>query len=83
MIQEGVNNAVKYANAKHIDVIISEEANRYQIEIKDDGNGFDMATVEQGNGLNNMKKRSRDIDAAFEINSELNKGTSIVMSLTK
>lgn len=83
VIQEGVNNAVKYANAKHIDVIISEETNSYQIEIKDDGDGFDMATVEQGNGLNNMKKRSRDINATFVINSEINKGTSIVMSLTK
>ena len=83
VIQEGVNNAVKYAEAKHIDVIISEDISSYQIEIKDDGNGFETANVEQGNGLNNMKKRSRDINATFAIDSELNKGTSIVMSLSK
>ena len=83
VIQEGVNNAVKYAEAKRISVNISEEDNKYQIKIKDDGKGFYMSDIERGNGLNNMEKRSRDIDATFEINSEVNKGTSITLSLLK
>lgn len=83
VIQEAVNNAVKYSEAENINVIISEEKKDYRIQIIDDGKGFDSSEVGDGNGLINMKKRSRDINASFEINSELNKGTSIVLSLTK
>jgi len=83
VIQEAVNNAVKYSEAENISVIVSEENNYYRIQIIDDGKGFDVSKAGDGNGLNNMKKRSRDINATFEIDSELNKGTSIVLSLLK
>ena len=83
VIQEAVNNAVKYSEAENISVNVSEENNYYRIQIIDDGNGFNISEVGDGNGLNNMKKRSRDINATLEIDSELNKGTSIVLSLLK
>lgn len=83
VIQEAVNNAVKYSEAENISVIISEENKYHRIQIMDDGKGFNISEAVDGNGLNNMKKRSRDIDATFEIDSELNKGTSIVLSLMK
>jgi len=81
IIQEALNNAVKYAEARHINVVISEVNERYLIEIKDDGKGFDLAQVERGNGLNNMEKRSRDIDATIKIHSVFDKGTTIILSL--
>jgi signal transduction histidine kinase len=83
VIQEAVNNAVKYSEAENISVNVSEENNYYRIQIIDDGKGFNISEVGDGNGLNNMKKRSRDINATLEIDSELNKGTSIVLSLLK
>jgi len=83
VIQEAVNNAVKYAQAKHIHVTISEVENTYQIVIKDNGIGFDKRTVDLGNGLHNMEKRCREIGAKLVIDSELTKGTTIVLSLKK
>jgi len=83
IIQEAMNNTVKYAEAKHIVVMISEVNDCYLIEIKDDGAGFDLTQVERGNGLNNMEKRSRDIDATLKIHSELDKGTTIALSVLK
>ncbi|MEW4924382.1 7TM diverse intracellular signaling domain-containing protein [Algibacter sp. 2305UL17-15] len=80
IIQEAVNNAFKYAEANNVLVSISENDSGIFVEIKDDGKGFDLQTIESGNGLNNMKKRAKDIGAVLEIESELHKGTSVKLS---
>ncbi len=78
IIQEAVNNALKYAHADEIDVNISKKENHYQIEIIDNGKGFDTETVELGNGLSNMKKRAREIGGMLQIKSS-QKGTGILL----
>ncbi|MBL4662779.1 MAG: tetratricopeptide repeat protein [Flavobacteriaceae bacterium] len=83
VIQEAVNNAIKYSEAKQINVTISEENKSHLIQIIDDGKGFNMSEIEKGNGLNNMRKRSRDIDATININSEVGRGTLITLVLLK
>ena len=82
-IQESVNNAIKYANAKVIGIEIKEEADVIKIIISDDGTGFDISNTTFGNGLSNMKKRIGAIGGTFEINSELEKGTIIKLSINK
>ena len=82
IIQEAVNNSLKYAKASLISVSISEENNAIIIAISDNGSGFDINTVEQGNGLSNMKKRARDIAAELTIDSKVNEGTTITLSLS-
>lgn len=77
IIQEGVNNAMKYAEASKIEVHISQEGNQFQIDIMDDGIGFDPSTVSMGNGLNNMKKRARDIGGTLDIISSEGLGTRL------
>ena len=82
-MQEAVNNAVKYADAKEIEVNVSYQKNQTKIEIKDNGNGFDLETVDFGNGLTNMRKRIDEIGGNLIINSETNKGTTISILLSK
>src|SRR5690606_16015976 len=41
IIQEAVNNALKYASADEIEINISEKETKYLIEISDNGIGFD------------------------------------------
>ena len=77
VIQEAINNAIKYADAKKIEVQISKTNQNFIISIIDDGKGFDMNTIELGNGLSNMEKRMSEIDAKIHIKSELSKGTHI------
>ncbi|NCO63887.1 MAG: tetratricopeptide repeat protein [Flavobacteriales bacterium] len=77
IIQEAVNNSLKYSEAKNIKVAFKKLENTLQISITDDGKGFDIETVEMGNGLNNIKKRAHDISAIININSKLEEGTSI------
>ncbi len=83
IIQEAVNNALKYSEATKIDVKISEKNGGISIAIEDNGKGFSKDSVELGNGLNNMKKRARELGANLSINSSSGKGTSVVMNLKK
>ena len=78
IIQEAVNNSIKYAKATEVEVVISEN-NGFYFKIKDDGIGFVEDQVELGNGINNMKKRARDLKGTFTISSSDKKGTSITV----
>ncbi|HLP65581.1 sensor histidine kinase [Flavobacterium sp.] len=75
-IQEAVNNAVKYSEAKEIEVSVNRQNETVIIEVKDNGKGFDMETVDFGNGLNNMRKRIEEIGGKITISSN-SKGTVI------
>lgn len=80
IIQESVNNALKYASADKIEVNISKPQNLRRIEIVDNGIGFDKTVVDMGNGLSNMKKRAREIGGEFDFISEKNHGTRVIVT---
>ena len=75
-IQEAVNNAIKYADATMISINAKQVENQLKIIIQDNGIGFDEATVEKGNGLQNMQKRIEEIGGEFHLSSS-NEGTRI------
>ena len=75
-IQEAINNSLKYANADIITVTIKKSDNKTKILISDNGQGFNLETIEKGNGLKNMQKRIEDIGGVFNITST-NDGTGI------
>ena len=81
IIQEAVNNALKYAEASEIIVKISAQKNSFLLTINDNGKGFDKSTIKAGNGLINMQKRGREIGAYLEINSSKSKGTIIALKV--
>lgn len=80
-IQEAVNNAIKYADASEILVQVKPNENGIIIEILDNGKGFDLDTIDLGNGVVNMQKRIEEIGGVFKIQSEIAKGTQITISL--
>lgn len=82
IIQEAINNAIKYAEPIHIKVSLSSNQSNFQVIIEDDGNGFNPDTVVYGNGLLNMQKRTEEINGKWEIDSILKKGTKITLQLS-
>jgi signal transduction histidine kinase len=81
IIQEAINNSIKYAEAKNISVEVKNTDEKLVIIITDDGKGFDVNNVEFGHGINNMKKRTFDLNANFKITSNVNQGTEIQLIL--
>lgn len=83
VVQEAINNAIKYANAKQITILLKETDEQVIILISDDGIGFDLNKISLGNGLSNMEKRMQEIDAKIQINSTPKKGTCIDVQINK
>lgn len=83
VLQESINNTLKYADAAQIDITIIEHFNYIEISVKDDGIGFDLKTVVYGNGLENIQSRIEEIGGITEIKSEVGKGTLIYVKLQK
>lgn len=87
IIQESVNNVLKHAKASKINVSLSRtsasfknETNNdtsFKLEIVDNGKGFNLDEIEYGNGLQNIKKRTLDLNGKLEVQSELGEGTQI------
>ncbi len=81
-LQEAIHNAIKYARASVIDVRIEPiNSNEIQMSIRDNGLGFDLNSVEKGNGLRNMQKRIETIGGILSIHSAAGQGTQIKVLL--
>ncbi|MCY1373125.1 Sensor protein VraS [compost metagenome] len=67
IFKEAVNNAVKYSGTEKLQVELVQGGKELTLTVKDQGRGFDPDTVPKGNGLNNMKTRANELNAAFHI----------------
>ncbi|MDN3669656.1 histidine kinase [Echinicola jeungdonensis] len=86
--QEAVNNAIKYAEAEEVKITLSHNSQFLNVEIKDNGKGFDMKKLEEkghlsasGHGLFNIRERANFINGQCTITSEKGKGTTIGINL--
>lgn len=79
VVQEAINNAIKYAEAKKIHIKLTEEDINFKAIITDDGVGFNINEVQLGNGLSNMEKRMSEINGKVKIQSKPEKGTTITI----
>lgn len=77
MVQEVVNNAMKHAVAKNIYISLGN-ANGFNLQIRDDGRGFDKEKVlatGKGAGLQNLVKRAKLADLQLDITTAPGKGS--------
>jgi signal transduction histidine kinase len=81
LFKEAINNAVKYSEASLLELTINQNNNLLKITISDNGKGFAVDTLKQGNGLTNMQKRAEELNADFSINTKLNEGCQVSLAL--
>ncbi len=81
IIQEILNNTLKHARANKALLKIECAKDRTTISFEDNGEGFDLDTVQRGSGLNNIQDRCEMIHAKFEITSRKKVGTQISINL--
>lgn len=77
VLQEVVNNAIKHADATELNIGIRGLANRLEINISDNGKGFDLAQQTYGCGLQNICDRVESLNGTCEFVSAIAKGTQI------
>ena len=83
IIQELLNNALKYAKASEILVSCSQNKDVYYITVEDNGVGFNVRHAEkrEGMGLRNIKNRVAFLNGKLEMDSVIGKGTSTYIEL--
>lgn len=82
IVQEAVNNAIKYAESSQILISISHSQDMLSIIVDDNGKGFDPNSQDQGGmGLTYMKERIKYINGRLFISSSKKTGTRITLNI--
>lgn len=82
VIQEILNNAIKYAEARNIWLTIKKNHSLW-ISIKDDGKGFDTQLIKESNGIGwqNIYSRMEILNGEVHVESNLGVGSEISLKL--
>jgi signal transduction histidine kinase len=86
IVQEGLANVRKHANADWAELKIVERGGRRRVIVRDDGDGFGEGERADGRrgtgqGLKNMRARAASIGADFAISSKPGTGTRLEIAL--
>jgi signal transduction histidine kinase len=91
IVQEGLNNVAKYAEAKNVSINLSFVDGILKVSVQDDGKGFEVDEValqrksDGGSGLHDLRERTELIrcfhPARLAIVSEPGHGTSVTVEI--
>ncbi|NJM55959.1 MAG: hypothetical protein HC841_08780 [Verrucomicrobiae bacterium] len=79
LFKEALANIVKHSRANAVGIEITLRGGSLHLNLRDDGAGFDPASVPAGNGLANMRRRAGEIGATLRIVSAPGKGTTVIL----
>ena len=78
LIQEGLTNVYKHANASHVQISLTRSAgggrSGLDVTVADDGRGADLDGPRRGHGLNGMRERTELSGGTFSIESAPGRG---------
>ena len=81
IMQEALNNTMKYARASRVDVLVERRDSQVVLIVEDDGAGFnpkeEIEGDDKGMGLIGMRERAALVGGSLEIESMPKKGTTI------
>jgi len=80
---EALNNALKHARPRQVQVRLRFDREAVRLEIADDGAGFALQSVEEsgGLGLSGMRERAERIGADWHIESAPGQGTKVTVQV--
>jgi signal transduction histidine kinase len=80
-VKEAINNAVRHGQPSQMTLKFSIFENWLEIQVHDNGGGFDLTRHSPGNGLKNLQERMRKSNGRCEIQSSPEKGTTVTLSV--
>ena len=78
---EALQNAAKHAHGASAAVIELSDNGTLRVEVRDDGAGFDVAPVDHGSGLVNMRDRLSAVGGELATESSPGRGARIVITI--
>lgn len=84
IVQESLTNVGKYAEARHVEINLHDYHNHVEVEIGDDGRGFDVRAARPStHGLAGMRHRVEAAGGRLTVQSRPGSGTRIKAVLPK
>ena len=84
LVQESLTNVGKYAEAKHVEITVQNHGNHVEVDIKDDGKGFNVSQARPStHGLAGMRHRVEAAGGRLTVRSAPGNGTRIAAVLPK
>jgi signal transduction histidine kinase len=84
LVQESLTNVGKYAEAKQVEISVRNYGNHVEVDIKDDGKGFDVGDIRPStHGLAGMRHRVEAAGGRLTVSSAPGSGTRISAVLPK
>ena len=84
IIQELITNVIKHANASEATIHLTNHEDSINIMVEDNGKGFDpkqITKTKSGMGISSIDKRIEHLDGKLTIESEDNKGTTVIIDI--
>ncbi len=81
IFKEGVNNIVRHAQCRRVEINLSTDQHRLVLRMSDDGRGVGTDAIGQGHGLGNMRRRARALGGELQISAAPGCGTSITLTV--
>ena len=82
--QEALRNAVRHADARHVNLVVRHGPGLVGLEVADDGAGFDVRRAEErrpGMGLFSMRERVALVNGVLLVTSQRGGGTRVVATV--
>jgi len=76
IFKEAVHNVLRHSGATEVSIDFQVEHGWLNLNIVDNGRGFDVVQVHNGHGLRSMRERAQDVGGGIEITSSL-RGTTV------
>ncbi|MBO9205152.1 MULTISPECIES: hybrid sensor histidine kinase/response regulator [Niastella] len=83
IVQEQFNNIIKHAQAHNVNIELFEKNNFIDLNIQDDGQGFDPKERRKGVGLSNILSRIELFDGKLEVISSKGHGCTLKVHVPK
>ncbi len=77
LVQEALNNVSKHSMAKQAELKVRDSGSQIEIEISDDGVGFEPNLVREGFGLVGMRERAALLGGTLRVESTRGSGTRV------
>ncbi len=83
IFKEAVNNLSKYSGASKANLTLTFDEKNITLKVEDNGKGFNENEIKHRGGLSNMQLRAEEIKGVIKINSVVEKGTVIELSMPR
>jgi PAS domain S-box-containing protein len=81
LVQEALNNVAKHSMARRANLTVRSSRSAIEIEVKDNGVGFEPSLVQEGFGLVGMRERAALLGGTLNVSSTRGSGTRVLAEI--